>query len=244
MNMDGYISEIKLKLTGSVLELELDDSTLIALVNSALRETQRYIDITALKTIPFKNCIDLNEYKDLKINTVASVHRSRGYAGNTNSGLGMRDGYYVDPMQAAQWQLLSGTGNMINFSEYTYNYGSWNTLLQIRNTTSTDLAFRFDRMSNKLYVNCSSNIPDYITISYVPRFDNVEEIISDFWVDVIIRMSVALAKITLGRIRTKYTQSNALWQNDGATILAEGTQELSELRQALNESTQLVYPID
>lgn len=244
MNMDGYISEIKLKLTGSVLNLELDDTTLASLVNSALRETQRYIDITALKTIPYKNCIDLSEYKDLKINVVTKIYRSEGYAGNTNEGYSATDGYYIDPMYASQWQLLSGTGNMYNFNDYVYNYSAWNTLLQIRNTTSTDLAYKYDRMSNKLYVNTSSNVPKYITIEYVPRFDNVEQIVSDFWIDVIIRMSVALAKVTLGRIRTKYTQSNALWQNDGAIILAEGTQELSELRQALNASTQLVYPID
>lgn len=243
MNMDGYISEIKLKLTGSVLNLELDDSTIASLVNSALRETQRYIDITALKTIPYANCIDLNKYEDLKINSIAQIYRTEGYAGNTNQPYDT-DGYYVDPMYASQWQLLTGTGNMFNFNDFVYNYSSWNTLLQIRNTTSTDLAFRYDRMSNMLYVNTSSNVPKAITIEYIPRFDNVEQIISDFWIDIIIRMSVALAKVTLGRIRTKYTQTNALWQNDGATILAEGNQELTELRQMLNASTQLTYPID
>ena len=83
--------------------------------------------------------------------------------------------------------------------------------MQIRNTLSTDLAFRFDRNSNLLYINTSSGTPTYITIEYIPRYDSVEEIESDFWIDVLLKLSLALTKITLGRIRTRYTQSNALW---------------------------------
>ena len=56
--------------------------------------------------------------------------------------------------------------------------------------------------------------------------------------------ATALAKITLGRIRTRYTQSDALWTQDGAAILEEGTQELNDIRERLQKSTQLVYPID
>ena len=41
MQMDAYVDEIKLALTGGVLDLEVDDSTLQKIVNSALREVQR-----------------------------------------------------------------------------------------------------------------------------------------------------------------------------------------------------------
>ena len=80
----------------------------------------------------------------------------------------------TDPMLASQWQLMSGTGNLYNFQDYALDYASWNTLLQIRNTTSTDLAFLYDKHTNQLYINISTSIPQKITIEYVPRFDNVE----------------------------------------------------------------------
>ena len=46
MKMLDYINEIKLELTGNILALELDDSTLESVVKKALREVQRYIDST------------------------------------------------------------------------------------------------------------------------------------------------------------------------------------------------------
>ena len=57
-------------------------------------------------------------------------------------------------------------------------------------------------------------------------------------------MCVATAKVTVGRIRTRYTQSNAVWSQDGNTILDEGTSELNTLREQLQRDTQLCYGID
>ena len=244
MDRQSYIDEIKFRLSGGVLDLELDDTAFDRLLNSSFREVQRYIDSTKLVTIPYSNCIDLSSVNNGHINSVARVFRSEGYMNTSVDGLSSTGTYPVDPMYASQWQLLSGVGNLQNFSDYALNYAAWNTMLQIRNTTSTDLAFRYDRFNNLLYINVSSGIPKYITVEYVPRFDDVSEVISDYWIDIIIRMAVAIGKITLGRIRSRYTQSNALWQQDGQLILNEGKAELDELREKLQISTQLCYPID
>jgi hypothetical protein len=150
----------------------------------------------------------------------------------------------ADPMYAAQWQLLTGSGNMYNMQNWIYNYGAWNTLLQIRNTTSTDLQFRFDKHTNQLYINVAMDRPEYITIEYVPLYKDVSEVVSDYWIDIIVRMAAAQAKIILGRIRSRYTQSNALWTQDGEQMLEEGNTELNELREILRTQTQLNYPID
>lgn len=242
MERQAYIDEIRFKLTGGVLNLELDDKALNQLLDSSFREIQRYIDLTSFVTVPFERCIDMNKINNGHINAVVKVYRSDGYM--TTGGDISSDGMEVDPMYAQQWQLISGIGNLNNFSDYAYNYAAWNTLLQIRNTTSTDMMHMFDRNTNKLYINVSSGVPSNVTIEYVPRFDDVSEVYSDFWIDVIIRMAVALGKVTVGRIRTRYTQSNALWQQDGQTMLDEGNSELSTLREELKASTQLCYPID
>lgn len=86
--------------------------------------------------------------------------------------------------------------------------------------------------------------PKYITIEYVPLYKDVSEIVSDYWIDIILRMAEAQSKIVLGRLRTRYKQSNALWEQDGERLLEEGTTELNELRESLRTSTQLSYPID
>lgn len=246
MDITAYREEIRLRLTGGLIDLELDDVTLDRIIQSCLREIQRYICSTKLITIPFSKCIDLSQIKDeddkfIKISSVVRIYRALGFTADSGESYTTSP---VDPMQASQWQLISGTGNMAGFQDYVYNYGAYSTLLQIRNTTSTDLAFRYDKASNKLYINISSNTPAKITVEYIPRYDNVDEITSDYWIDVLTRMCVATAKITVGRIRSRYTQSNAIWNQDGNTILEEGNSELNTLREQLQRDTQLCYGID
>jgi len=53
MQMQAYVDEVKLRLTGGVLQLEIDDATIMKIIDSAFREVQRYIDTTILETIPF-----------------------------------------------------------------------------------------------------------------------------------------------------------------------------------------------
>lgn len=238
MKARAYIDEIKLKLTGGVVHLELDDATLQRVLDSTMREIQRYIDTTKLITIPYKKCIDLTEYKP---NSVSRVYRSTGFVDTSGSENGVST---ADPMQVSFWQIVSGGGNLYNFQNYAYDYASWNTLLQIRNTTSTDMSFHFDKSTNYLYINVASNFPNSVTIEYVPQYVSVDKITSDFWTDTILRMSLATCKILLGRIRSKYKQSNALWSMDGDQLLQEGTQELQSLRESLQKYSQLTYPMD
>lgn len=241
MDINTYREEIKLELTGGVLDLELDDKALDMIINKSLREVQRYISSTVLETIPFAKCIDLSAYK---INSIINVFRADGYINDGDSTIASNGYAPADPMQSSQWQMLAGVGNLTNFSNYTLNYLSWNTLLQIRNTISTDMAFRYDPNTKKLYINASTGFPSRVTIMYIPRYEDVSEVISDYWIDVISKLSIALTKMTLGRIRSRYTQSNALWQQDGATLLQEGTAELQALRQHLVDNSLLMFPYD
>ena len=133
MDMTSVIDEIKLKLTGNLLHLELDDATLTSIVNAALREIQRYIDSTKIITIPYKSCLDLTEYK---VNAVARVFRAEGYnITSSDTEANSPTGSIADPMYMGMWQMMSGNGNLYNINDWTYNYAAWNTALQTRNTT-------------------------------------------------------------------------------------------------------------
>lgn len=238
MELDLIRDEVKVKLTGGVLDLELDDSNLDKVINSAFREVQRYINTTKTLKMVYKPCLDLTS---IGVSTVVDVRRTQGYL----SGDPDTDSSYVDPMYVAQWQMISGiAGTGLNVNNFGYNYSAWNTGLQIKNTMSTDMNFIFDKSTNYLYVNCAFDKPKYIAVTYIPRYNSVEEVTSDYWIDIIIRMAVALTKTTLGNIRGRFTQSNALWTQDAEKMASEGQTELQELRQYLQDNSLLIYPKD
>ena len=161
MNMKAYIDEIKLSVTGGLLELEIDDATIAKLVNSAMRELQRYICSTKLVTLPYSKCIDLTDYN---VNAVARVYRAESEG--VSAGI---SGQTIDPVQIGLFQLTSNTGNMFNFNDYVYRYASLIALQQIGNTLSTDLAFYYDDAVGKLYINTRLTAGSPITIESIPR---------------------------------------------------------------------------
>ena len=59
MKLEDVLDEIKLELTGLILDMEINDETLVSVVKKALRELTRYWDESRLITIPFASCIDL-----------------------------------------------------------------------------------------------------------------------------------------------------------------------------------------
>lgn len=237
MKLQQYIDDIKLQLTGGLLELEIPDNTLAQVVNKSLREVQKYIDTSKFVTVPYSKCIDLTGWKH---DSITRVYRTTGYNGDPEHGSELVN----DPMYMQQWMIYSNGGSMYNLDNYLMNFLSYTTLLQMRNTISTDLSFIEDKNENKLYINCAYDQPHFVTIEYVPVYDTVEEVNDDYWIDIIERLSLAQTKIILGRIRSHVKQSNALWTLDGDQLLQEGTQELTDLRTQLKDNLPMYYPVD
>ena len=249
MTKQEYIEYVKFIVTGGRTRLEIPDETIGKFVDFSLQEIRRYLDETQLITVPFAKVIDLT---DSMVSSVVKVYRTEGYTGDTTEGITTSE---IDPMYAQQWMAFSSGGTMYNLNNYVLNYLAYNTLLQMKNTLSTELNFReilhdkghdLKNPTDKhlLYVNSSYDRPVNITIEYVPTYTEVEQITSDYWIDILKRLSVAHVKIALGRIRSKYTQSNAPWSLDGATMLQEGNEELKELREVLRTNSVLFYPVD
>ena len=238
MTMQEVIAEIKLELTGYILDVEIDDTTIESVVKKSMRELERYWDETTLVTIPFSSCIDLaNSELDLKekVSTIVKVYHTDAIGETTNMG---------DPAYMQQWMLFSNGGTMYNLNDYILNFSAWNTLLRIKNTMSTDLSFIEDKHNNKLYINHYLDTPSRITVEYIPKLTDIEAIKSEYWIDILIRMSTAMTKIVLGRIRTRFTQSNPLWTQDGEKLLEEGNSERKELLEILRTNSNLIYDID
>jgi hypothetical protein len=240
MKLDEIIDELKIELTGYILDMEITDETLVSVVKKALRELTRYWDESRLITIPFASCIKLEgEFFREEVSSIVKVYRTEGF-GEPSEGLSVMN----DPLQMAQFAIFSNGGTMYNLQDYVMNYASWMTMYQIKNTMSTDLAFREDRHDNKLYISCGNSRPSMITVEYIPKLKSVEDIKSDYWIDILIRLCIAMTKVVLGRIRTRFTQSNALWTQDGERILEEGNTELKELREVLRINSNLIMLTD
>ena len=86
--------------------------------------------------------------------------------------------------------------------------------------------------------------PGRVVIEYIPIYKDVEDIKDEYWLDYLKRMSLAKAKVILGRLRTYAKQSNALVSLDGDTILAEGNNELQALREELESNNDYFWPVD
>ena len=240
MKLEDILDEIKLELTGYILDMEITDETLVSVVKKALRELERFIDETTLIRVPFASCIDLSgEFFKEKVSSIVKVYRTEGI-GDSDGSLSVMN----DPVQMAQFAIFSNGGTMYSLQDYVMNYASWMSMHQIRNTMSTDLSFKEDRHNNKLYINKAGSSPNMITIEYVPKLTSVEDIKSDYWIDILIKYCVALTKVVLGRIRTRFTQTNALWTQDGEKILEEGNTELKELREILRVNSNMTFLID
>ena len=239
MKLDDVLEEIKLELTGHVLEMEINDETLVTVVKKALRELERYFDESSMITVPYASCINLDgEFFNDKVSSIVKVYRTEGL-GDSSSDMSVM----ADPVYMAQFAIFSNGGTMYNLNDYIMNYASYITMNKIRNTMSTDLSFKEDRHNKKLYIN-NYNAPRMVTIEYIPKLTSVEDIQSDYWIDILIRYCVALTKVVLGRVRTRFTQSNALWTQDGDKILEEGNTELKELREILRINSNMTFLID
>lgn len=79
MKLQEVIDEIKLELTGQVLELEIEDATITQVVQKALRELERFWDETSLITVPYAPCIDLAgpEFEE-HVSSIVKVYRTEG----------------------------------------------------------------------------------------------------------------------------------------------------------------------
>ena len=121
MTKEDVRQEVALELTGQVLEMELDDSTLDLTINKALRELQRYWDETTLVTIPYASCINYAGTPLEESSSIVRVYRTVGVGNSEDAG----NSVTMDPMYAQQWMVFSNAGTMYNLQDYIVAHHSF-----------------------------------------------------------------------------------------------------------------------
>lgn len=103
MNMQQIIDEIKLELTGYVLETEIEDTTIESVVNKAMRELERFWDETSIINVPYASCIDYSDCEEFKerVSSIVKVYRTAP-VGTVESGSGYQSTADIDPITMQQ----------------------------------------------------------------------------------------------------------------------------------------------
>ena len=186
-----------------------------------------YIKSPVDRTVGFNTRIKLSEV-GIKTKKVLYVYASYPRIGLTMSSIESANVFQV----AAAVNTYSFIGNTSNLNVQPIMTEM--AMAQIRNVLSTDFQWKHDPQNDIVYCTHRDPRPATVTIRYVPIFEDVSEIISDTWIDYLVRMSLANAKIALGRTRSKYTIEGSNVRLDGETLLSEGNAELETIRAELD----------
>ena len=226
MTKQEYVDDVLLQLGYPTVEIEIKDQ-IPNIVDLAFKEIKHYITSTETITIPYYEKIHLDP-KKYSIDTVVFIMRSQST---------------MTTSELADIMYFMNNSSSLNTSTFR-NYSVAMLTQQVKNTISTDLDFMWDSPNNDLYIYANYPKPTSVTIVYVPKFENIEDIKESFWENLLKRLALALSKQVLGRVRGKYSLNSATYNLDGDTLLSEANQELQEIRTFLDENNDLLLPID
>lgn len=225
MTLDEIVKRVYFML-GSPKGPDCDDENIKQAVLIAFQDLKSYMKTPVNKTVPYAKRLDLVK---LGIDTVKVLYVQAAYPriGLTLSSLDAGNVFQV----AAAANVYSGIGNTatLNIDPLMTEMG----MAQVRNTISTDFQWHFDITNKCIYCAHRDPIPSMVTIRYVPNFHDVSEIVSETWINYLIRLSEAYMKLHLGRKKSKYTIEGSNVTLDGEILLNEANTQLDALHEEL-----------
>lgn len=228
--MKTYVDYVMTNLGNQILKIELSEKQVEDIVNMALEELTHYMNDTKSITIPYKSVIDTSKWP-YRVSVVNYVMRGQSAINYLPT----------EQLTAAYiYTAQTGANTGINLDSIANAVMAQQNL----NTISTDLDFRFEKDEQKLFVTCNAVQPKTITVDYMPEYSNVDELTDPYWKNTLKRYSLAMTKVILGRIRSKYTLNSSQYSLDGQTILSEGLQELESIRTNLQNNNDSLFVID
>lgn len=224
LSIHEYLDDIHMEVPWT--DEEAKDGDDLKILMKAFRELKRNIHEYSDLTVPYKRRIDLSEYK---VKDLIEVRRA-----NVPAGLG------IDNTSAGNvFTALAGMTAVSNQQSYDayFDYYVQTMLVQnIKNAITQDLQFMYDEQNQLLYISANTPYPVYVTITYIANYDDPSEIKTSYWQDIMRRLAIAHFKIYVGRKRSKMKIPGSPVQLDGEQLLAEGNEELKELREFLTQN--------
>ena len=225
MTMDEIVDQVSFELglpsNDNVEGLDLRKGVLVA-----FQELKRYMKTPVEKTVPFATRIELPKVGIITRN-VLYVQASQPRIGLTMSSIDSGNVFQV--ATAVNTYSAIGQTSSINIDPIMTEMA----MAQVRNTLSTDYQWKYDIDNQVVYITHRDPRPAFVTIRYVPDYQDVSEIRSNTWINYLVRMSEAFIKKALGRSRSKYTIEGSNVRLDGEALLSEANAELEAIRTEL-----------
>lgn len=212
MHKKDIVDRIKLMLGFPVVRIELNDDEIGKLVDIAYDRVKPYISDERWCTVPYARVIPIKEKAEqelqVEIQDVLWVYRTD-------------QAYYSNSERLFDFQIL----RMDRQSVMKWVLGSYPI-------TQTQLDIDFRYLDGKLYLDSQTTYQGLVTVkvSVSPQFCDLKDERAIQWIQ---GYSLALTKMSLGRIRSKFKSSNLPVELDGDNILQEGIQEIERYEQKL-----------
>ena len=225
MTLDEIVKKVHFML-GSPKGPDCNDENIKQAVLIAFQDLKTYMKTPVNKTVPYAKRLDLIK---LGIDTVKILYVQAAYPriGLTLSSIDAGNVFQV----AAAANVYSQIGNTatLNIDPLVTEMA----MAQVRNTITTDFQWTYDITNQCIYCTHRDPIPAMVTIRYVPNFHDVSEILSETWINYLIRLSEAYMKLNLGRKKSKYTIEGSNVSLDGEILLNEANAQLDALHEEL-----------
>ena len=226
-NIQYYVDYIRTMLGADFVEVEVEE-IFEKIVKQSLEELKEYLTMNKIVTIPYAQAIDMAKL-GFKVKHVNRVMRVQSADSIQNSAGAYGDAFLLS------LGMIQGV---------PYDLSRLTELMQIRRIKSlitVDLDFVWD--DPILHVYQTAMATPAITVEFTPEVSKVSEITEDYWIGKLKKLALANTKIILGRVRGKYKLSGSLYENDAATLLAEGNAEKKELMDMLKSNHDIIFPI-
>lgn len=206
------------QISGLKARIELDEKDISGLISMSLDELVEKVDTPSMLLLPYSEIIDL---RDKKIASIDFVTRAE-------VPYGVTDGVSLDPFYLSNTVMIGNSTAGASLSSVMQTQAMYAIRAMAQNTVQAELVHFHDLHRQTLMVSYSGARPNAVSIIYRPLIQSVEDLPSNTWATLLVRLASAHGKIIIGRIRTKYTVPGSP-VSLGAEILAEGLQELQAI---------------
>ena len=225
MRMEDYVAAVKIPFGGDIIETELDGSY-EKIIEEALRQAKVYMKESRIKTYNWAPVIDTTEDRVLRVQRI--------FRGTTHD-LSLAGANVNDPTGFDIWlgSALIGQGTLgSGIYAFAQQFDRLSQYQKMYNSLGSDIDYKFNYAEKKLFP-ISNRPPSAFTILYVLDYDNIEQVESPEWQNMIIRLAVALGKMTLGKIRGSWSQTSALYTTNAAEYVSEGNAEYQQVTEEM-----------
>lgn len=236
--LDDIKDSIRFELGGPIVDVELSDEVIEALIKRALIIMAEYSFAVVLHTVPITRVQTggLTSYRSVDtskfpfaISYILDVFKSRGsneVMSNTSDIAGIPLG----------WAIRHGRSSLNNYTDMVSNITTLHNervlLARQFGAFKDSMTYDYDPTRQRIFFDAGFPASSNITFEYVPILKlNQVGLLKNIPQarDFLTQYSIALCMISLGRARGKFTVGNYDWSISSTELISTGKEKIAEL---------------